>query len=139
MKSGCSSRWTENTAASRTFLLARSGDELRVGTICYGVRTGAVAHPFHFRVKILKRDARRLTKAVVHFVFLFCGGRGAKWSGPPGAREAQIRRQKCEDLALHEFLWDSYLKLSHIFNWNVPSDQRCEGSFCRYCPRSYRA
>ena len=58
-----------------------------------------MAHPFHFRVKFLKRDVRRLTKAVVHLVFLFCGGRGAKWSGPPGAREAQIRRRKCEDFA----------------------------------------
>ena len=28
-----------------------------------------MAHPSHFRVKILKRDARRLTKAVVHLVF----------------------------------------------------------------------
>ena len=58
-----------------------------------------MTHPFHFRVKFLKRDVRRLTKAVVHLVFLFCGGRGAKWSGPPGAREAQIRRRKCEDFA----------------------------------------
>ena len=58
-----------------------------------------MAHPFHFRVKFLKRDVRRLTKAVVHLVFLFCGGRGAKWSGPPGAREAQIRLRKCEDFA----------------------------------------
>ena len=33
-----------------------------------------MAHPFHFRVKFLKRDVRRLTKAVVHLVFLFCGG-----------------------------------------------------------------
>ena len=32
-------------------------------------------------------------------------------------------------LALHEFLWDSYLKLSHIFNWNAPSDPRCEDFF----------
>ena len=31
--------------------------------------------------------------------------------------------------ALHEFLWDSYLKLSHIFNWNAPSDPRCEDFF----------
>ena len=30
---------------------------------------------------------------------------------------------------LHEFLWDSYLKLSHIFNWNAPSDPRCEDFF----------
>lgn len=37
-----------------------------------------MAHPSHLRVKILKRDARRLTKAVVHLVFLFCGGRRAK-------------------------------------------------------------
>ena len=33
-----------------------------------------MAHPFHFRGKFLKRDVRRLTKAVVHLVFLFCGG-----------------------------------------------------------------
>lgn len=52
------------------------------------------------------------------------------------AKECSICGKK---LALHEFLWDSYLKLSHIFNWNAPSDPRCEGSFCRYCPRSYRA
>lgn len=32
-------------------------------------------------------------------------------------------------LALHEFLWDSYLKLSLIFNWNAPSDPRCEDFF----------
>lgn len=31
--------------------------------------------------------------------------------------------------ALHEFLWDSYLKLSLIFNWNAPSDPRCEDFF----------
>ena len=32
-------------------------------------------------------------------------------------------------MALHEFLWDSYLKLSLIFNWNAPSDPRCEDFF----------
>ena len=31
--------------------------------------------------------------------------------------------------ALHEFVWDSYLKLSLIFNWNAPSDPRCEDFF----------
>lgn len=33
------------------------------------------------------------------------------------------------NVALHEFLWDSYLKLSLIFNWNAPSDPRCEDFF----------
>lgn len=39
------------------------------------------------------------------------------------------RGNKTKDLALHEFLWDSYLKLSLIFNWNAPSDPRCEDFF----------
>lgn len=40
---------------------------------------------------------------------------------------ARIKLEKL--LALHEFLWDGYLKLSLIFNWNAPSDPRCEDFF----------
>ena len=46
--------------------------------------------------------------------------------------EKLISWKNQKNKALHEFLWDSYLKLSHIFNWNAPSDPRCEDFFCGY-------
>ena len=45
----------------------------------------------------------------------------------PGKAYFSVEGRK--HLALHEFLWDSYLKLSLIFNWNAPSDPRCEDFF----------
>ena len=43
--------------------------------------------------------------------------------------EELFTTQMVKNKALHEFLWDSYLKLSLIFNWNAPSDPRCEDFF----------